>query len=73
MDVPFVPGRMDASEEQTDVDSSALLEPTADQVPQLLCEFVNPRSPAEMLVEKAALLNLTVELKWRHLSAACER
>ena len=35
-DVPFVPGRMDASAEQTDVKSFALLEPTADGVSQLL-------------------------------------
>ena len=30
MQVPFTPGRMDASQEQTDVESSAGLEPTAD-------------------------------------------
>ncbi len=59
VDVPFVPGRMDASQAQTDVDSFALLEPTADGFRNYFA-VVNPRSPAEMLVEKAALLNLTI-------------
>ena len=59
VDVPFVPGRMDASEAQTDVDSLALLEPTADGFRNYFASD-NLRSPAEMLVEKAALLNLTV-------------
>ena len=58
-DVPFVPGRMDASAEQTDVKSFALLEPTADGFRNYFASD-NARSPAEMLVEKAALLNLTV-------------
>jgi catalase-peroxidase len=59
VDVPFVPGRMDASQEQTDVDSFALLEPTADGFRNYFASG-NALSPAEMLVEKAALLNLTV-------------
>ena len=59
VDVPFVPGRMDASAEQTDVDSFALLEPTADGFRNYFASL-NSRSPAEMLVEKAALLNLAV-------------
>ena len=59
VDVPFAPGRMDASREQTDVDSFALLEPTADGFRNYFAG-VDTRSPAEKLVEKAALLNLTV-------------
>ena len=59
VDVPFAPGRMDASEEQTDVDSFALLEPSADGFRNYFASG-NPRSPAEMLVEKAVLLNLTI-------------
>ncbi|MCG7900842.1 catalase/peroxidase HPI [Candidatus Thiodiazotropha endoloripes] len=56
--VPFTPGRMDASQEQTDVDSMAVLEPEADG-------FRNYRkakysvSPEEMLLDKAQLLTLT--------------
>ena len=59
VDVAFSPGRTDASQEQTDVDSFALLEPTADGFRNYFASG-NPRSPAERLVEKAALLNLTV-------------
>ena len=59
VDVPFAPGRTDASQEQTDVDSFALLEPAADGFRNYFAG-VAARSPAEMLVEKAALLNLTV-------------
>ena len=59
VDVPFVPGRTDASQEQTDVDSFALLDPAADGFRNYFAS-VAARSPAEMLVEKAALLNLTV-------------
>ena len=59
VDVPFAPGRTDASQEQTDVDSFALLEPAADGFRNYFAGGA-ARSPAEMLVEKAALLNLTV-------------
>ena len=59
VEVPFAPGRMDASQEQTDVDSVARLEPAADGFRNYFSK-ANPRSPTEMLVEKAALLNLTV-------------
>ncbi len=58
-DVPFAPGRMDASQEQTEVSSFALLEPTADGFRNYFGSD-NPGSPAEMLVERAAQLTLTV-------------
>ncbi len=57
--VPFTPGRTDASQDQTDVDSFAVLEPTADGFRNYFGE-ANGRSPAEMLVDRASLLTLTV-------------
>jgi catalase-peroxidase len=59
VDVPFTPGRTDATQEQTDVASFALLEPTADGFRNYFGDG-NYRSPAEMLVDKANLLTLTV-------------
>ena len=59
VDVPFVPGRMDASQEQTGVESFGLLEPTADGFRNYFADG-NSRSPAEMLVEKAALMDLAI-------------
>ena len=56
--VPFTPGRMDASQEQTDVDSFAPLELTADGFRNYLRG--RPRiSPEEQLVDRAQLLGLT--------------
>jgi len=56
--VPFSPGRTDASQEQTDVHSFAVLEPTADGFRNYLRN--GHQSPAEELVDKAQLLTLTV-------------
>ncbi len=57
--VPFTPGRADTSQDQTDVKSFAVLEPTADGFRNYFSED-NKQSPAEMLVEKANYLTLTV-------------
>ena len=56
--VPFTPGRMDASQEQTDADSFAVLEPVADG----FRNYQKTRSAVsaeELLVDKAQLLTLT--------------
>ena len=57
--VPFRPGRMDASQEMTDVESFAVLEPMADGFRNYFSAGAY-RSPADMLVDKANLLTLTV-------------
>ena len=56
--VPFSPGRMDASQEQTDVDSFAVLEPTADGFRNYVRKGLEGAA-AELLVDKAQLLTLT--------------
>ncbi len=58
--VPFVPGRMDATQDKTDVKSFAVLEPTADAFRNYYNKGVAYFSPTEMLVERADLLTLTV-------------
>ena len=58
IEVPFTPGRMDATQENTDVGSFAVLEPTADGFRNYFGGG-NSRSPAEMLIERAAFLKLT--------------
>ena len=56
--VPFAPGRTDASQEQTDVEAFAVLEPTADGFRNYL--RAGEKLPAEhLLVERANLLTLT--------------
>jgi catalase-peroxidase len=56
--VPFSPGRTDASQEQTDVASFAVLEPTADGFRNYLRKE-HEGSAAELLVDRANLLRLT--------------
>ena len=57
--VPFTPGRMDALQEQTDVDSFAVLEPVADGF-RNYHKTLSAVRPEELLVDKTQLLTLTV-------------
>jgi len=56
--VPFTPGRMDASQEQTDVESVGYLEPAADGFRNYR-RTKAPVATEELLIDKAQLLNLT--------------
>ena len=56
--VPFSPGRMDASQEQTDVESFAVLEPAADGFRNYIQKGLEG-SAAELLLDRANLLTLT--------------
>lgn len=58
VEVPFTPGRVDASQEQTDVNSFAVLEPEADGFRNYLKTIFNV-SAEELLVDKAQLLTLS--------------
>jgi len=59
IEVPFVPGRTDATQAQTDVNSFAVLEPTADGFRNYFAKD-NTQPPTELLVDRANLLTLTV-------------
>ena len=56
--VPFTPGRADASQEQTDIESFSVLEPIADGFRNYLKEQ-HATSAEELLVDRAQLLTLT--------------
>jgi len=58
IEVPFTPGRMDASQDQTDVQSFAVLEPTADGFRNYL-RAGGKLSPEKLLLDRAHLLTLT--------------
>ena len=56
--IPFAPGRTDATQEDTDVDSFAVLEPVADGFRNYLRKGLEDKA-AELLIDKAHLLTLT--------------
>ncbi|MBK0384272.1 catalase/peroxidase HPI [Pedobacter sp. SD-b] len=58
LEVPFIPGRTDASAEQTDVASFAVLEPAADGF-RNYSKGIHKTSAEEMLIDKAQLMTLT--------------
>jgi catalase-peroxidase len=57
--VPFTPGRTDATQEQTDIESFEMLKPQADAFRNYYGEGAY-RSPVDMMVDKADMLTLTV-------------
>lgn len=58
--VPFIPGRVDASQDQTDVNSFAFLEPKADAFRNYYDNERSTLSPTSLMVDKADMLNLSV-------------
>jgi catalase-peroxidase len=59
INVPFLPGRTDATQEMTDVQSVKFLRPAADGFRNYF-DGSSQRNPADMLIEKASILNLSV-------------
>src|SRR5258705_161492 len=62
VEVPFTPGRMDASQAQTDVEAFAVLEPIADGFRNYMSSKMRGKPPVsaeELMVDKAQLLTLT--------------
>ena len=59
IEVPFTPGRTDATQDDTNADSFAVLEPAADGFRNYFGNG-NRRSPTDMLVDRASMLTLTV-------------
>jgi catalase-peroxidase len=71
--VPFTPGRTDATQEQTDVDSFSVMQPTAEGFRNFF-PAGNVRSAAEHLVDRAQLLTLSApEMTCAHWWFACAR
>lgn len=58
--VPFAPGRVDASEEKTDIDSFGYLEPRADGFRNYVSKAQEKTAAEDMLVDRAQLLDLSI-------------
>ncbi|QDH25846.1 catalase/peroxidase HPI [Neokomagataea tanensis] len=58
--VPFAPGRIDATQAQTDVNSFNALEPSADAFRNYYREVPDGKSPTDALVDRASTLDLTI-------------